>query len=56
MYTILMADMVDELVNEVKIPGEYEVTFDASELTTGIYLIRMKTGDIVFDSKMVVVR
>jgi hypothetical protein len=48
--------IVSELMNEIKNPGEYEVTFDASELTNGIYLVRMKTGDVVTDSKMVVVR
>jgi hypothetical protein len=48
--------MVDELVNELKIPGEYEVSFDASELMNGVYIVRMKTGNVVTDSKIVVVK
>jgi len=48
--------MVCELVNEVKIPGEYEATYDVSKLTAGIYLIRLIIGDIVFNSKLAVAR
>jgi hypothetical protein len=32
------------LVNEVKAPGEYAVTFDASGLPSGAYMYRLQAG------------
>ncbi|HPI38975.1 MAG TPA: T9SS type A sorting domain-containing protein, partial [Ignavibacteriaceae bacterium] len=47
---------VATLVNEEKQPGEYEVQFDASGLTTGIYFYRLTTGSFVETKKMVLLR
>jgi hypothetical protein len=40
------------LVNEVKEPGTYEVTFNAKELSTGIYFYKMIAGNFSFVRKM----
>ena len=57
---ISIYDMVGRFVDEVadagRISGENSAIFDATALTPGIYLVRMKSGDGVADSKMVVVK
>jgi hypothetical protein len=40
------------LVNAVKQPGTYQVTFDASRLTSGIYFYRMQAGSYAQTRKM----
>jgi hypothetical protein len=47
---------IDEVADAVRISGENSTTFDATGLTPGIYLVRMKSGDVVADSKMVLTR
>jgi hypothetical protein len=45
------------LVNEQKTPGNYEVQFDGSHLSTGIYIYRLEIGGIERESrKMVLAR
>jgi len=44
------------LVNEAKPAGTYEVEFDASDLTSGIYFYQLKAGDFVETKKMVLLR
>ncbi|GIW91299.1 MAG: hypothetical protein KatS3mg109_1731 [Pirellulaceae bacterium] len=39
-YDVLGREVVT-LVNEVKQPGRYEVTFDASGLASGVYFYRL---------------
>jgi len=41
----ILGEKVEELTNEIMKPGYYEVEFDGSNLASGIYLYRMKTGD-----------
>lgn len=36
---------VMELVNETKAPGRYEARFDGSGLPSGVYLLRLRTGE-----------
>lgn len=47
---------VDELVNEERTPGEYSTTFDSLGLSTGIYMVRLRSVNIVAESRMVVVK
>ncbi len=44
------------LVNEVKAPGEYSVSFDASDLGSGVYFYRLRTGDFVETRKLVLMK
>jgi hypothetical protein len=37
--------LVDNLVNEVKSPGDYVVEWNAGNLPSGVYFYRMQTGD-----------
>ena len=47
---------VTTLVNEVKSPGNYEVTFKANALASGIYYYRLKAGDFTETKKMILLR
>lgn len=50
-YNILGQE-VEILVNEFKGVGTYEVTFNASKLTSGIYIYRLQAGANVMTKKM----
>ena len=47
---------VGELVNGEKLPGHYEVTFDASRLPSGVYLYRLQAGSFSETKKLVLVK
>jgi hypothetical protein len=44
------------LVNDVKVPGNYSVPFDASNLASGVYFYKMETSDFTDVKKMVVLK
>lgn len=52
----LLGREVKTLVNERKMPGSYEVTFDASDLASGVYFYRLTAGNSVQTRKMALVR
>ena len=54
-YDILGKE-VATLVNEMKKPGIYTVTFDASELTSGIYIYQLRTNNFVSAKKMLLLK
>ncbi|MCW8812583.1 MAG: T9SS type A sorting domain-containing protein, partial [Chlorobium sp.] len=43
---------VSVLVNEVKEPGTYQVSFDSKNLASGIYFYKMVAGDFTSVKKM----
>ena len=47
-----LGEMVSELVNEVREPGSYSVTFDASNLPSGVYIYRIQTPSFAANNKM----
>jgi hypothetical protein len=52
----LLGQRVATLVNEVLSAGGYHVNFDASALSSGVYLYRLTTGDFVQTKKMVLMK
>jgi|SRR4030095_1627301 len=54
-YDILGRE-VNVLVNENLAVGEYEVDFDASKLSSGMYYYSLRSGDFVSVKKMVLVK
>jgi|GEM_PF-5013123 len=44
------------LVNEVKDPGSYEVNFDASNLSSGVYIYRLTTEANTIERKMLLLK
>lgn len=51
-----LGQKVAELVNSDKDAGTYDVTFDASNLASGVYLYRMQAGSFVQTKKLVVMK
>jgi hypothetical protein len=43
-------------VDEKKAPGRYEVQFEARNLSSGVYLYRLKAGSFVDTKRMIVLR
>ena len=54
-YDVLGREVV-ALVNEVKAQGSYTATFDASNLSSGVYFYRLQAGDFVQTKKLVVMK
>ena len=54
-YDILGSEVVT-LVNEEKIPGEYEVKFNASSLPSGVYFYRLQSGSFSQTRKFVLMK
>ncbi len=52
----LLGREVAVLVDERKQPGNYEVSFDASGLASGVYIYRMTAGSFVQSKKMVLLK
>jgi hypothetical protein len=52
----LLGREVATLVNEVKAPGRYEVTWDASGLASGVYLYRLTAGSFVDVKKLLLLK
>jgi hypothetical protein len=47
---------VAELLNGWQDAGQHEVTFDASRLTSGVYIYRLQAGDVTASGKMVLMK
>ncbi len=47
---------IARLVNEEKQPGTYNITFDASNLPSGIYFCRMEANDFTSTRKMILLK
>ena len=54
-YDILGRE-VQTLVSETKNPGNYEATFEAKNLASGIYLYMLKAGNFIQVKKMILLR
>ena len=58
--TIKVFDLIGQevavLVDEVKEPGYYSVTFDALGLTSGVYIYQMKAGNFTSSKKMSILK
>ena len=52
----VLGNEITTLVNEELSPGEYEVEFDAKQLTSGIYFYTLKAGSFVQTKKMILLK
>ena len=52
----LLGSEIAVLVNEEKDPGNYDVSFDASSLSSGVYLYTIKSGSFVQTRKMLLMK
>ena len=51
-----LGNEVSSLVNETKSPGTYEVEFNATDLSSGIYYYTLQAGSFIQTRKMVLLR
>lgn len=54
-YDILGSE-VTTLVNEFKNIGRYEISFDASKLSSGVYIYRLTANDFSNSKKMILMK
>ena len=54
-YDILGKE-IETLVNENLSPGTYEVTFDGTKLPSGIYFVRLISGNNMMVKKMILLK
>jgi photosystem II stability/assembly factor-like uncharacterized protein len=52
----VLGNEIAKLIDEEKSIGEYEVEFDASRLTSGIYFYRLQAGSFVETKKMILLK
>lgn len=52
----ILGNEVAALVNEEKTAGVYEVNFDATELSSGIYLYQINAGQFTSSKKMILIK
>jgi len=52
----ILGRKVTTLVDEPKAPGNYEITFNASQLASGVYFYRLSSGSFNQTKKMVLIR
>ena len=51
-----LGELVRELVNEVKEAGSYSVMFNASNLSSGIYIYMLRTSEFTENKKMILLK
>ncbi len=52
----VLGEEITTLVNKVESAGNYDVTFNASNLPSGIYLYRMQAGSFIQTKKMILLK
>ena len=51
-----LGEEVSTLVNEFRSTGNYEIIFDASNLTSGIYFYKIQSGNFIETKKMILLK
>jgi hypothetical protein len=54
-YDVLGNEVVT-LVDEYKYPGSYEINFDASNLSSGVYFYRLQAGNYIQTKSMMIIK
>jgi len=54
-YNVLVIE-VETLTNGEQVVGSYEVEFNTTELPSGIYFYKLKTGDFIRTKKMLMMK
>jgi hypothetical protein len=52
----VLGNEIATLVNEEKPAGSYEVEFDGTDLTSGIYFYKFQTGSYIETKKMILLK
>ncbi len=52
----LIGEQIANLINEEKQPGEYSINFDGTNISSGIYLYRLQTGNFSSTKKLILLK
>jgi len=52
----ILGNEISTLVNETKTPGNYEIKFDGTSLSSGIYLAKLQVGNSYRMRKMILAK
>jgi aminopeptidase N len=52
----VIGELVTDLINETREPGKYEVVFDGTSLSSGVYYYEIKAGDFTDVKKMLMIK
>jgi hypothetical protein len=52
----ILGNKVSTLVNEVKQPGRYEVNWDASGVSSGVYIYQLRVNEFITSKKMILLK
>jgi len=52
----ILGNEIEELVNEEKPAGTYEITWNVANLASGVYFYRLKAGEFVQTNKMILLK
>lgn len=52
----IKGQMVEELVNEVSQPGKYKTIWNAKDMPSGIYMVRMQTPHYSATQKLMLLK
>lgn len=52
----LLGRKVKSLVNEYKLPGNYNITFNSGNLSSGVYFYQLESGDFISIKKMLLLK
>ena len=52
----MLGNEIETLVNEEKPVGSYEIDFDGSDLSSGIYFYQLKSGKSIQTRKMLLIK
>jgi len=52
----LLGEKVEEVLNQEMTSGSYEVDFDGSKLSSGVYLYTLKTDNYTASKKMILIK
>jgi len=52
----IIGNEIAELVNEIKQAGKYRISFNAANLVSGVYLCRLKSGELIESRKLILIK
>lgn len=52
----VLGSLVQELVNDIHEPGQYELQFDGRNLSSGVYFYQLKSGNFIQTNKMILIK
>jgi hypothetical protein len=52
----MLGEEVATIVNGTQKAGRYEVVFDASQMSSGVYVYRIETGNFVSSKKLMLLK